>query len=67
MVVERLEGPSAHRGCPGPAPAPRLVERVAAPVKRRAYRLRVDDVQIELDSTVDEAVLTQVPRAVRAC
>jgi hypothetical protein len=50
-----------------PAPAPRLVELVAAPVQRPTYRLRVDEVQIELDSNFEEATLTRLLRAVRAC
>jgi hypothetical protein len=43
------------------------VELVAAPVQRPTYRLRVDEVQIELDSNFDEATLTRLLRAVRAC
>jgi hypothetical protein len=46
-----------------PGPAPRLVEVVAGPVQHHT----VDEVPIELDSNFDEATLTGLLRAVRAC
>ena len=45
----------------------RLLDRVAAPAQHDSCGLRVDDVQIELDSNADEATLTRLLRAVRAC
>ena len=62
---DRLRAAVDH--APARAPAPRLVELVAAPVRHHTYRLCVDDVQIELDSDFDEATLTRLLRAVRAC
>jgi hypothetical protein len=61
--MDRLRTPVAQ----APAPAPRIVELVAAPVQHHTCRLRVNEVQIELNSDVDEATLTQLLCAVRAC